>query len=212
MSLDGKKETSTGSLSDYESTAIEIKITRKIPDGVYVWIELERLGHVFWSAHQGGIATVYTYGRYDDVDKGQITGEGVLIKYTGALASAYMRTKLYPKNNSPSMVYKINDVVPKKVIEISDKLWFSSDEKPDRKDKDDSLKVYGKVINNYNLFLSNCTTMTIEVLEESGSNIFWDFELDPISPHGLFIQLDMKAQMKKNVENYTNIAKSIIKK
>ncbi|WP_179108374.1 hypothetical protein [Rodentibacter rarus] len=53
--------------------------------------------------------------------------------------------------------------------------------------------------------------MTINVLEDSGSNIFWDFELDPVSPHGLFIQLDVKAKMKNNVENYTDIMKSIIR-
>ncbi|OOF41997.1 hypothetical protein BKK50_07840 [Rodentibacter rarus] len=205
-----KKEISTGYFSK-DAIPIKVKITRKIPDGVYVWIELERLGHVFWSIHQGRNITVYTYGRYDDVEMWGFTGEGVLIKYVGSLAKTYIKEKLYPKNNAPSMVYKINDVNPQKILEVSDKLWFSSDERPDREDKENRIKTYGKVINDYNLLVRNCTTMTINVLEDSGSNIFWDFELDPVSPHGLFIQLDVKAKMKNNVENYTDIMKSIIR-
>ncbi|OOF40915.1 hypothetical protein BKK49_05540 [Rodentibacter rarus] len=91
-----KKEISIGYFSK-DAIPIKVKITRKIPDGVYVWIELERLGHVFWSIHQGRNITVYTYGRYDDVEMWGFTGEGVLIKYVGSLAKTYIKEKLYPK-------------------------------------------------------------------------------------------------------------------
>ncbi|MBN6078008.1 hypothetical protein HYE59_10865 [Aggregatibacter actinomycetemcomitans] len=206
------KKTSIGSFSLDSNATIDIKISRNIPDGVYIWIELEELGHVFWSVHQNKNVTAYTYGRYYDVDKGGFTGDGVLIKYTGSLAMEYIKRKLYPKSNI-SMVYKIEDADPQKVIEASDKLWFSSDERPDRTDKNKSLKIYGRVIDDYNLFLRNCVTTTINVLESAGSTIFkWDFEIDPITPHGLFIQLSEKSFMRKKVADYTETMKTIIKK
>jgi hypothetical protein len=56
------------------------------------------VGHTFISVGSGKNTVVYTYGRYDDVHKNKgsanstnITGEGVLIKLTGAAAQGFIK-------------------------------------------------------------------------------------------------------------------------
>lgn len=210
MASDNK--TSFGIFSkDIENNVIDIKISRKIPDGVYIWVEILGFGHAFLSVHKNGSNIVYTYGRYDDVDSIKITGEGVFIKYTGNLAIAYMKNRLY-KSNASCNVYKISDANVEQAIAVSDALWNSSSEQPDNEKTAREIKTHGRIIDDYNLFFRNCVTTTIKLIEESGSNVFNDWELDPISPHSLFIQLDMKSQVKKQVIKYTEIYKLNIKR
>lgn len=68
---------------------------------------------------------------------------------------------------------------------------------PDNEKTAREIKTHGRIIDDYNLFFRNCVTTTIKLIEESRTNVFNDWELDPISPHSLFIQLDMKSQVKK---------------
>ncbi|MCT6870194.1 MAG: hypothetical protein M3Z80_09645, partial [Apibacter sp.] len=47
-----------------------------------------------------------------------------------------------------------------------------STEKPDNKSTSDSVKEYGRVIDDYDLTGNNCTTKTCDALKEAGTNIF----------------------------------------
>ncbi|MCW9718664.1 hypothetical protein [Avibacterium sp. 21-599] len=209
--MEKEKKTTVGTFTqDPTKSIVKVQITRRIPDGVYVWVELDRLGHAFWSLFKDEKIIVYTYGRYDDVDTIPITGEGILIKYTGNHALSYIKKILYLKNGY-SNVYRINDADLELAIKYSDNLWLSSNERPDRMSTSNNIKTHGRVINNYNLFIRNCVTTTIDLIEKSGTTIFWDLELDPKTPHGLFIQLDMKSQMSKKVKKYTNEFKLVFK-
>lgn len=143
----------------------------ELPSGVFVWAETKGTGHVFLTVHKENNIYLYTYGRYDDaymISLGTM-GEGVLIRYTNKLAIEYMKKELYRLD---CKVYQIKDVKEDDLIEIFDKIWNSSTEKPDNKSTSDSVKEYGRVIDDYDLTGNNCTTKTCDALKEAGTNIF----------------------------------------
>lgn len=209
--MSGDYKTSFGAFSkDVEKSLVEVKISRKIQDGVYVWIETEGVGHAFISMHQSENIYVYSYGRYDDIDLIKVTGEGVLAKFQGKPAIFFIKAELNLKNYK---IYKINDVLIKPCISFFDKLWNASSEKPDNIHKNEIWKKYGKVINKYNLFYRNCTTIIIDALKASGTKIFImelhsadgfpEYRYEQI---GIIAPLELKIFMETRMSSTKNIS------
>ncbi len=138
-------------------------------DGVYVWVEVQEAGHAFVSVHQSNQIYVYTYGRYGRIGTAGLTGDGILLFMRGDDARLYYREELYQRE---AEVYRINDVGLFSARDAFQKLWNSGTKPVVTKDMGDRTKRNGRVIDEYDLTGSNCTTHTVNAISEAGSHIF----------------------------------------
>ncbi|MCW9716013.1 MULTISPECIES: hypothetical protein [unclassified Avibacterium] len=217
--MEKEKKTTVGTFTqDPTKSIVKVQITRRIPDGVYVWVETEGWGHAYIMTSIDNHITVYTYGRYDDVDFWKITGEGVLGKFEDCEAILYMKSS---KHDSLCSVYKILDITPCKVLSILNFEWSRSNEKPNNPEKfKDNPKIKnlwitkGHVIDTYAVYNRNCTTITIDTIEKAGSNLFsnlnkteeplWSILLTPAGLQN-YLENSNNSAIVKNITQYMKL-------
>lgn len=138
-------------------------------DGVYIWVEVQEAGHAFVSVHISNEIFVYTYGRFGRVGTAGLTGDGILLFMKGDDARLYYREELYQRE---AVVYKINDVGLFSAKSEFQKLWNSGTKPLVTKDMGERTKRNGRVIDEYDLTGSNCTTHTVNAINKAGSHVF----------------------------------------
>lgn len=133
-------------------------------DGLEAFIATETLGtgHAFLVVKTSKELIVYTYGRYGSVDWNQTSGEGVLIRLTGEKAIDYINTE---STRIGAKFFEVGDVSANKIKSIVDAKYNSGV-------VSEIDGVDGKVIDEYSLFSSNCSTHSCDWLIEGGSKIF----------------------------------------
>ncbi|HEX4501928.1 MAG TPA: PAAR domain-containing protein [Scandinavium sp.] len=138
-------------------------------NGVYIWTETTGAGHAFVSVHQNNSIYVYTYGRFGRKGPATLTGDGILNFLTGDDARLYYRQELYKVQ---AKVFQIDDVTPVETRHIFETLWNSGNTPIFTEKMGDRTKRRGKVIDVYDLTGSNCTTHTVQAIQEAGTKIF----------------------------------------
>ncbi|CZW49191.1 PAAR domain-containing protein [Enterobacter cloacae] len=138
-------------------------------DGVYIWVEVQETGHAFVSVHISNEIFVYTYGRFGRVGTAGLTGDGILLFMKGDDARLYYREELYQRE---AVVYKINDVGLFSAKSEFKKLWDLGTIPLVTKDMGERTKRNGRVIDEYDLTGSNCTTHTVNAINKAGSHVF----------------------------------------
>ena len=137
------------------------------PDGKRprIYIETNGTGHTFVTVGEGKNTVVYTYGRYGALgSSGSVlhsftpTGEGVLLSMTGGKARDYLKREMENGNLS---VYMINGSEDQTVSAYFDKQWESGTRPTE---KNAATDPDAKVVDSYNLFSNNCTTKSIEAI------------------------------------------------
>ncbi|MFZ7187167.1 hypothetical protein ACLSY8_04420 [Avibacterium avium] len=162
--MEKEKKTTVGTFTqDPTKSIVKVQITRRIPDGVYIFTETVILGHTFILVSINSKYIVYTYGRYNDN-----YFDGVLLKHTQNDAINYLMKELYRFN---AKSYRICDIEEERVIQEFDLLWYSSDKIP-QEGKEKNLSRDGRIISQYKLLSSNCTTIVCNILKKSGTKIF----------------------------------------
>jgi len=178
---------------------------------VKIYTETKGTGHTFLTVGSGKDLTLYTYGRYGGGDwyTAGTTGPGVLIKYTGAEASNYIKTELY---QNQVKVFEVSGVKDNDVKSTLDTKYNSSTAVPDSKSGD--IREYGHVIDTYSLFGNNCTTTSCDALKDAGADIFnietplYSYDEDFTIPSSLQDYLIEKSQQKNsNVTDVTDETK-----
>ncbi|HIF9400326.1 TPA: PAAR domain-containing protein [Photobacterium damselae] len=150
------------------SQTIQQTINNSIKNGVYLWIETKGVGHTLISIFKDGKLTIYTYGRYSRKDT-----DGVLIVYKNQEALNYINRELYKMNAS---VYLIPDADEKSINNYFSSLWKNGSIVEDPRVNDEEsksrIRTYGRIIDNYDLTSSNCTTHAIDAINVEGSELF----------------------------------------
>jgi hypothetical protein len=146
------------------------------------------VGHTFLSVGSGDDIVVYTYGRYDDIgkqSKGRLsrTGEGVLIRLTAQDAKDSVNKYI---NDYGAKAYELTDIDKageEKVKNFFDAKFNSSDDLPDNPNSKYYKDPNARVVDEYDLFQNNCTTISCEGAEEGGTETFNDYDyIIPIKP------------------------------
>ena len=142
------------------------------PDGKTprIYVEMEGLGHTFVTTGTGKNTTVYTYGRYGELDANKSsarelsrTGEGVLIIMTGAEALNYIAGKV---KNEGAVIYEVKNGSDEKIDTHFNYMFNSSDQKPSGEGKYANAN-NARVVDTYDLLDNNCTTKTVEAVKIS---------------------------------------------
>src|SRR5690554_4115704 len=143
-------------------------------EGLEVEIVIERgdpltstvnLGHVFVVVD----GVVYTYGRYAETNKEghksrvSTAGQGVLIKLEGNDAIDFVEKYV---NEHHALVYTIEDADKELVKGFFEKKFNNSNEIP--KEGPYAGKETARVIDEYDLFDNNCTTLSCEAIAKGG--------------------------------------------
>ena len=204
-------------------------------DGLEVVIYVERpeylkvnVGHVFLSVGSGDDTIAYSYGRYGELGKNKgpfnptnISGEGVLYKYVGKDAANLIRDYL-----------QLDQVYAFEIKDADEQLirrWFDYRYKKGKYSSSEKLKgkSNAKVIDIYNLFFNNCTTITIDALLFSGTNepfattetvsvsttalgVYSSYTSENVvnTPEEMFKYLDRKSRVGNNIKNVKNKLKN----
>jgi RHS repeat-associated protein len=149
-----------------------------------IYYELqEGVGHTFVTTGSGNSTTVYTYGRYAEMGKDKSsarsstpTGEGVLIILKGQDARNFIEDQI---NNKKAAVYEF-------VTGSDDKVDKFFQDKFNKSDKIPTTGIYqgnknARVIDEYNLFNNNCTTLSIEAIEAGGGDTsYFSSDISPL--------------------------------
>jgi RHS repeat-associated protein len=150
------------------------------PDGKKprIYIETEGFGHTFITVGEGKETVVYSYGRYGQVAPcGSIlheatpTGEGVLLRMTGNEAYNYLESE---KNKKGIAIFEIENGEDQNVASYFDELWKNGTKSLSSKE----LAKQGLVIDEYNLFTNNCTTKSIQGINESHGKELIPYEIE----------------------------------
>lgn len=165
------------------------------------------VGHTFISVGKGKDIIVYTYGRYDDVDKNKgllngtnLTGEGVLIKLTGQEAQDYIDIAT---SQNGAKIFELTDISKseeKNVIKHLDKQFNSSQELPDNPKSKYYKDENARLVDQYDLLENNCTTKSSEAVIQGGTNAFNIDEntiITPRTPTSMQNFLEVKSQESK---------------
>ena len=174
---------------------------------VYIFTETKGTGHTFVAIADSKGITVYTYGRYGD-GLGPV-GEGVLVRYNGDKAKNYIKSELY---RMEAKAFQIKDASDSKVRNYFDSKYNVSSTRPDTNKP--NIKKYGKVIDEYNLFNNNCTTMSSDAIKAGGSTvfdakgIFSNYDEDFVIPSSLQKYLEKSSKDNKNVNDATDRLKT----
>ena len=142
------------------------------PDGLVPRIYVntkEAIGHTFVTVGEGKETVVYTYGRYGALGflghilhKYTPTGEGVLKRLSGKRALEYIKEQL---DEGATSIYEIYGADDKEVSSYFDHLWNEGWNSKVLVDQD------ARVIDSYNLFNNNCTTKSIDAINNSVNGI-----------------------------------------
>ena len=174
---------------------------------VYIFTETKGTDHTFVAIADSKGITVYTYGRYGD-GLGPV-GEGVLVRYNGDKAKNYIKSELY---RMEAKAFQIKDASDSKVRNYFDSKYNVSSTRPDTNKP--NIKKYGKVIDEYNLFNNNCTTMSSDAIKAGGSTvfdakgIFSNYDEDFVIPSSLQKYLEKSSKDNKNVNDATDRLKT----
>lgn len=146
---------------------------------------------------------VYTFGRYDGGYgfASSPLGKGVLVRNTNKEAIAYIQSELYRMD---AKVFQIKDVTEDKVIEIYDRIWRSSDERPNKI----SIREDGRVIGIYDISGNNCTTKASDVLKEAGSRIFHNVNGEEFFVIPSSLEEYLMSRSNSNIVESTELMKS----
>jgi RHS repeat-associated protein len=189
------------------------------PDGrkPRVYIETQGLGHTFVTIGEGKETVVYSYGRYGRLGSlGSVlgsltsTGEGVLLRKTGGDACKYLETE---SNKKGIAIFEIENAEDQKVASFFDELWNngikSTSSKPAAKK--------GKVIDQYNLFSNNCTTLSIRGINESNEEELIPYQYGAVhyvsggmpykSDEAIIAPITLKLELDRISRNSDNINK-----
>ncbi len=170
------------------------------PDGERprIYVETKGFGHAFVTIGEGEDIVVYSYGRYARLNKNKSifpamspTGEGVLLRFTGARAKEYIEEEVLLKH---AITYEFPNGSDELVMKYFDNLFYRSNRMPTEKkyknDKD------ARIINKYFLLGNNCVTTSVNGVQ---SGVEEDLRLeDIISPWGLQNTLDKYASERDN--------------
>lgn len=136
----------------------------------------------------GKETTVYTYGRYGNIDWNKSSsatsahsGEGVLIIMKGEEAQKYIQKET---NKMEARVYEVPDGSDEKVDKYFKNLFDSSDKRPSK--GNNSNNENARVIDKYDLFENNCTTKSVEAINIGTEG---KLNLESTSPSNLDTQL-----------------------
>jgi hypothetical protein len=145
--------------------------TNIVADGVFLWVETDSTGHAFISIHSQGKPTVFTYGRYGDIPPGNpLVGEGILLRMPDSPAArGYLLEQLYKTQAS---VFKILDADQTVMDGYLSALFLSSDHGTNYPDAGERTKLFGRVIDQYDLTGNNCTTHSVRAIRAGGSRVF----------------------------------------
>jgi RHS repeat-associated protein len=178
---------------------------------VRIYTETKGTGHTFLTVGRGDNLVLYTYGRYAGGNwyTAGTTGPGVLIKYTGAEATSYIKTELY---QNEVKVFEVSGIKDHDVRTSMNDKYNSSTEVPDTKNL--NIKKFGRVVDTYSLFGNNCTTTSCDALKYAGTDIFnvdglfYDYDEDFTIPSSLQDFLLEKSKVKNSkVKDITNAMK-----
>ena len=153
-----------------------------------IYVETKGFGHVFVTTGSGQNTTVYTYGRYGDINWNKSSsassarnGEGVLIIMKGKEALEYIKNEI---TKMEARVYEVLSGNDEKVDKHFKNLFDSSDKKPSTKSYRNAENA--RVVDEYDLLDNNCTTKSLEAIS-IGTN--GEFDIESISPSNLDTQL-----------------------
>ena len=155
-------------------------VNRIDPDGKKprFYIETENLGHTFITIGEGKETVVYSYGRYGLLGSlGSIsgnctpTGEGVLLRMTGNDAYKYLTNEISKKGIT---IFEIENAEDQMVASYYDELWRNGTQSTSSKE----AAKQGLVIDEYNLYTNNCTTKTIQGVNESHKKELIPYEIE----------------------------------
>lgn len=150
------------------------------PDGKKprIYIETENLGHTFITIGEGKETVVYSYGRYgllgflgSAFGKYTPTGEGVLLRKTGNEAYNFLESE---KNKKGIAIFEIEKAEDQNVASYFDELWRKGTKSISSK----KAAQEGLVIDEYNLFTNNCTTKSIQGINESHEKELIPYEIE----------------------------------
>jgi len=190
---------------------------------VRIYTETKGIGHVFISVGEGENTTVFTYGRYAELNKDKSSarsttpsGEGVMIKLEGQDAVDYISSEV---NNYDAQSFEISDADGGQVLDHFNDQMNSSDKVPEvGKYAGDSR---AKVVDTYSLLSNNCTTKSCGGANAGGSyGIGKEKVPDPlnpgmsstgtiISPAGL--QKDLNSKSRRSNSNVRNVTGAVRK-
>lgn len=192
------------------------------PPVVRIYTENVGVGHTFVSIGSGDNTTVFTYGRYAELNKDKSiarsttpTGEGVLIKLEGKDATDYITAEI---TKYDAQAFEITDASGDQVSEFLDRQMEASSKVPEvGKYANDER---AKVVDTYNLSSNNCTTKSCDAVIAGGSRAtetaMGNFggtgviTLDhPTTPAGLQGQLSIKSS--KSTSNVRNVTSQVRK-
>ena len=147
---------------------------------VLVYIETTGVGHTFIATGKGENTTVYTYGRYGATDPSSgsgpsSSGEGVLWVKTGESAAEYVNMEL---NENNAHVFAFPQVQDSEVDAYFMGLFNSSNETPTGKYKGPANEA--RVIDQYTLYGSNCTTIALAALGSCGIDVISFYSISPV--------------------------------
>ncbi|WP_436874146.1 PAAR domain-containing protein [Kosakonia sacchari] len=138
-------------------------------NGVYIWTEIKRAGHVFVSVHENNTVSLYTYGRYGRTDPGGFTGDGILNFLQDEDARDYYRVELYRMG---ARAFRIGDADPTKTRQFFEDLWNKGEPAIQTSKMEEKIKRRGHTIDEYDVTGNNCTTHSVEGIKFAGSMVF----------------------------------------
>ncbi|MGR5365960.1 PAAR domain-containing protein [Photobacterium damselae] len=154
-------------INEFSPTSKQI-IKNMVEDGVYLWVETKGVGHTLISIFKNGKPTIYSYGRYSDKEN-----DGVLLVYKNKDALSYINRELFKMNAS---VYLIPDADENSINEFFENAWINGGTvnypRASNEESAQRIRKYGRVIDNYDLTSSNCTTHAMDALYVRGSELF----------------------------------------
>lgn len=141
-----------------------------LANGVFVWTETKGAGHAFVSVHENNSPFVYTYGRFGR--RGTplgATGDGILnfLKYEDA--RDYYQDELYLFG---ARVFRIDDADPFIVRKYFERLWSDGASPVQTPRMGDVTRRNGRMVDQYDVTGSNCTTHTVDGIKMAGSKVF----------------------------------------
>ena len=184
------------------------------PDGedVRVYIQSKGLGHTFVTTGNGKNTMLYSYGRYGAIypisgmTSGILSpkGEGILLKGSGKPAAEYLSKVL--KEGGVS-IYQIPTAIDEQVDGYYNNLYNNG---IDPQKPKNNLTLDQKRINEYSLLNTNCTTITIQSINNANGNIP-ENKQSVIMPYGIPIiintQIISPSQLENALMNNKNVKK-----
>ena len=137
-----------------------------------IYYQLNGFGHTFVTTGSGKSTTVYSYGRYGALGKDKSSarkttpvGEGILYVLKGDDAKNYLSQQI----SIGVSVFQFSTADEQKVDQFFQSKFDSSDQIPTEGSAANDPNA--RVIDEYDIVDNNCTTMSLEAIEQSGGNV-----------------------------------------